>query len=144
MGDKIDRRILCPLAVVQLHIKRQGNTVAEARGQVVANHMVRLLDPLPLTLTCQSIRAELRAFTLEDIAHIHAEDQRAVIEQGYTEIPIPRLALLVFLNAHARARGDLGGRKPRDQAKLSDTVGDLLDLLLHCVDAVFHFTPLCT
>ena len=128
--------------VIHFHIKRQSNTVTEARRQVVTDHIVRFLDPLTLALAGKRIGAELRRFTLEDISHIDAEAERAVIEEGNTEVALSALALLVFLDAHSRAGRHILNGKTRDDTKLPYTVGYFFYLVFHRTEILFHDVPL--
>ena len=131
MAYEVNGCTLRTLYVIELHIERQGYTVTEARGKVVAHHIVSLLYSLSVALARERVMTELRALTLENISHIYAEAESTVIEKGNAEIAVSRLALLLLVLANARTLRHILYGKARNKTKLLNTVSDLLYFMFH-------------
>jgi len=84
VGDQLDILMLRTGAVFDLHVQGQGNTVAEAGGQVVADHVMGFLDALAFASAGQGTGAELGAAALQQVAHVHAKNQHAAVQEGNT------------------------------------------------------------
>ena len=138
VGDQLNILILRTRAVADLHIQWQGNTVAEACGQVKAHHMVCLLNPLSLTLAGQCIGAQLGAAAFQQVGHIHAEAESAAVQERNAQIAVARLALLILFHAQIRALSHLLHAQARDLTQLTDSAGHLLDLIRHSGHFLFH------
>ena len=73
VGHQFDIFIFRAFPVLDLHVQRQGDTVAEAGGQIVAHHVVRFLDALAFAFAGQGVGAKLGAAAFQQIAEVHAE-----------------------------------------------------------------------
>ena len=138
MGDQLDVLILGTGAVLHLHVQGQGDAVAEIGGQVVADHVVGLLDAPALALTGQVVAAQLGAPALQQVTHINAEAQGAAIEEGDAQIPGTGLAVHVFLDGQIRPSCHLLDGEAGDLTQLPDTGRHFPYLEIHAGHCLFH------
>ena len=141
MGDQLDV-LFCIGPVLQFHIKRQGDTVAEVSSQVVADHMMGLFDPLALTLTGQSVGLQLGALAFQQVRHINAQNQHATIEECDAQILCAGFAEAVLLYADAGAACHLLLRNAGNLPQFPDTGSDLFIFHIRAGDRLFHSLPL--
>ena len=138
VGHQLDILVLGAFLVFQLHVQRQGDTVAEVRCQVVADHVVGFFDPLSISLTGQGIGTQLGAAALQQVRKVHAEDQHTPVQKGNTHVAAAGLIRHVLFHGYICALGHFLHGDTADHPKLSDTVSNLADLIVHASHHLFH------
>ena len=99
MAGEFNIPVLGFLAVCCVNVKRLGDTVFELGGQVVVDHAVGLLYPLPFAVSGNRVIAQAGAGTLDYICHVYAQDQSAAIDKSEVQVASAFLAHYVLFKA---------------------------------------------
>ena len=140
VAGQLDIGVERAVGILVFHKQGIGDPVLEVRCHVVVDHLVCLLDLLPLACARKRVGAELRTLALDEVGHVDAKGQRAPVEKRERQIASARLAEEIFLDADAGLPGHLGRREAGDLTKLADTARHLLNfvvkscqlLICHC------------
>ena len=130
VAGQLDIGVERAVGILVFHKQGIGDPVLEVRSHVVVDHLVRLLDLLPLARARERVGAELRALALDEVGHVDAEGQRAPVKKRERQIASARLAEEIFLDADAGLPGHLGRCEAGDLTKLADAARHLLNFVI--------------
>ena len=128
MGGQLDILMLRFRAVFGMHIQRFRDPVPEGSRQVVVHHVVGFLDALPLPPPGDGKGVQVGPGALDDFADVHAEGQRAPVQESEVQIAPPQLAVNVLLLGYAGLHGHLGDGVVFNLPQFPDPVRHFLNL----------------
>ena len=138
VAGQLNVRIECFIRVFVFNEQRVCNAVLKARGHVVIDHLMGLLDLLSITRACQRIGSKLWAAALDEICNVNAKSQRAAVEKSEVEVALPGLTAKIFFFARACFQRHRLRRKAGDLAQLSDASRHFLNFEVQPCECFFH------